>query len=93
MRLGCAPQADQSRVLVMPSMRPKRVRLGCLLYIARPAAVPIRPSMRPKRVRLGCSHHGYHDGRLVGSFNEAEARAPRMPFRSQSEILIFGALQ
>src|SRR5579871_5962010 len=35
--------------------------------------------MRPRRVRLGCQRRRSSFGAAIRSFNEAEARAPRMP--------------
>ena len=60
-----------------PSMRPRRVRLGCQFSGDR-RSVREMPSMRPRRVRLGCRVEQYETEDWRKSFNEAEARAPRM---------------
>ena len=38
--------------------------------------------MRPRRARLGCLAELYVDANVLGDFNEAEARAPRMQFQA-----------
>ena len=58
-------------------------RMHCLVasFVAMIARLVIA-SMRPRRVRLGCalrSHDSDAFGVLDARFNEAEARAPRMP--------------
>ncbi len=59
------------------SMRPRRARLGCARR--RDAADADLPaSMRPRRVRLGCEAVGNRRPWTRRSFNEAEARTPRM---------------
>src|SRR5579883_734659 len=62
----------------LASMRPRRARLGC------GGGEKYRPvgrqaSMRPRRARLGCLLAAGGWGLLSKGFNEAEARAPRMP--------------
>ncbi len=73
------PQLDGVAVdrRVDASMRPRRARLGCSgrrheRDHARDA------SMRPRRARLGCASRSTRSRSEPTSFNEAEARAPRM---------------
>ena len=81
-----APRMRRSRrrghpPIASTSMRPRRARLGCRERDRARSRCDLRAtSMRPRRARLGCHcHRRDHDpGR---SFNEAEARAPRMPAR------------
>ena len=60
------------------SMRPRRARLGCHNRSSKPAK-PARASMRPRRARLGCLGSELTLRQHLIGFNEAEARAPRMP--------------
>ena len=46
---------------------------------ALPRAVLFRASMRPRRARLGCAASPLPSAATINCFNEAEARAPRMP--------------
>ena len=93
MRLGCPDPGWASRADLQPSMRPRRVRLGCAGQLGNDR-FHIPPSMRPRRVRLGCqARQGGDRGNLV-TFNEAEARAPRMPpylqpLVSQGNLAVF----
>src|SRR5579872_4164818 len=64
-------------------MRPRRVRLGCCL-VDRADRLRRLASMRPRRVRLGCRAALQADHVADHGFNEAEARAPRMPRRTAS---------
>ena len=78
----CASDArwkcHRSREHLVASMRPRRVRLGCVhqrhLWRRMDQA-----SMRPRRVRLGCGVEHWAGVATGDGFNEAEACAPRMP--------------
>ena len=58
-------------------MRPRRARLGCEAEIAEVYGLTLA-SMRPRRARLGCLRIQVKTATYDRSFNEAEARAPRM---------------
>src|SRR5579885_322827 len=63
-------------------MRPRRARLGCF----GPAMAVVSQfvaSMRPRRARLGCGRSLSRSSKSWNRFNEAEARAPRMPPQPQ----------
>ena len=74
--LVCQYQLPVSRLGA--SMRPRLVSLGCAAYESRVRCGPEVASMRPRLVSLGCE--AVPCGRLgrCHSFNEAEARKPRM---------------
>ena len=60
-------------------MRPRRARLGCRGKPLSHRHEYQRASMRPRRARLGCARAIGAVGQRKMRFNEAEARAPRMP--------------
>ena len=92
-RLGCKSREEAHSQHMQASMRQRRVRLAQLSRsIARTRMPLFDASMRPRRVRLGC--YGRRRDSTPSNadirFNEAEARAPRMPARRPPWAPMFG---
>ena len=79
-RPGCPARVEARRAEgAHPSMRPGRARPGCRDPHLRIRAVAAHPSMRPGRARPGCLGLRWLNAIERQTFNEAGARAPRMP--------------